>query len=162
MHRLQGAFRRNRRRSREARVAQPRIKKTPALVLGEASLRFLGIDYGLKKIGLAISEGFLVEPFGVFKNKKQLIKICEEQEIKKIIIGISEGKMAEKTRDFGSQLASRTGLPIEYQDETLTSEEAKKLMVKIGKPKKKRQKQEDAVAAALILQTYLDQQKSIA
>lgn len=125
-------------------------------------MRFLGIDFGLKKIGLAISEGFLAEPFGVFKNKDQLIKICQKQEIKKIIIGISEGKMAKKTRDFGSQLALQTGLPVEYQDETLTSEEAKKLMVKIGKPKEKRQKQGDAIAAALILQSYLDQQKSIA
>jgi putative Holliday junction resolvase len=124
-------------------------------------MKFLGIDFGEKNIGLAIAEDFLVEPAGVVKSARAVQKICQEQTIEKIIIGISEGKMAKKTHNFGSQLASLTGLSIEYQDETLTSEEAKKLMVKIGKPKKKRQEQGDAVAAALILKAYLDQQKLV-
>ncbi len=119
-------------------------------------MKLLGIDFGLKNIGLAMSEGFLVEPLGVVKNVKRIDRICQEHKIEKIIIGLSEGEMAKKTRVFGEKLARQTNLPVEYQDETLTSEEAKRLMIKIGKPKKKRQEQADAIAASLILQAYLE------
>ena len=119
-------------------------------------MKLLGIDFGEKKIGLAMAESGLVEPLGVVKKLKAISRICQEQGIEKIIIGLSEGKMAKKTRQFGEQLANLTGLPIKYQDETLTSEEAKRIMVKIGKPKKKRQRQIDAIAAALILESYLE------
>lgn len=128
-------------------------------------MRILGIDFGIKKIGLAISEGQLAEPYKQLKVKsskskvEKIKRICEEEKIEKIIIGISEGLMAEQTLDFGYQLRKVTGLPIEFEDETLTSEEAKNLLVKIGKPKKKRQKQIDAISAALILQNYLDRKK---
>lgn len=121
-------------------------------------MKLLGIDFGLVNIGLAIAEGPLVEPLGVIQDEKQIKRICHKQGIEKIIIGISEGKMAKKTRNFGKRLKRITSLPVEYQDETLTSEEAKRLMIKIGKPKKKRQEQRDAIAAALILQNYLDRQ----
>jgi len=121
-------------------------------------MKLLGIDFGEKKIGLAMAEFNLVEPLGVVNKLKVISRICQDQGIEKIIIGLSEGKMAKKTRQFGEQLASLTGLPIQYQDETLTSEEAKRIMVKIGKPKKKRQRQIDAIAAALILQSYLENQ----
>ena len=122
-------------------------------------MKFLGIDFGLKNIGLAMSEGFLVEPLSVVKDVKQISRICQEYKIEKIIIGLSEGEMAKKTRAFGEKLARQTSLPVEYQDETLTSEEAKELMVKIGKPKKKRQGQAHAIAASLILQAYLERRK---
>lgn len=122
-------------------------------------MKLLGIDFGLKNIGLAIAEGFLVEPVGVIKAENQIKRVCQEHGIEKIIIGFSEAKMAKKTRQFGKRLTRVTGLPVEYQDETLTTEEAKELMVKIGKPKKKRQEQTDAIAAALILQSYLDRQR---
>ena len=123
---------------------------------GKDLMKLLGIDFGLKNIGLAMSEGFLVEPLGVIKNVKRINLICQEHKIKKIIIGLSEGEMAQKTRIFGEKLTRQTNLPVEYQDETLTSEEAKELMVKIGKPKKKRQRQAHAIAASLILQAYLE------
>ena len=119
-------------------------------------MKLIGIDFGFKNIGLAIFEGYLVEPRNIVKNEAQIKRICQKHKIEKIIIGISEGKMANKTKIFGEKLKKITGLTIEYQDETLTSEEAKELMVKIGKPKKKRQKQGHSIAAALILQRYLD------
>lgn len=147
-------------------------------------MKILGIDFGKKNIGLAIADGSLSEPYSKLQIKKlanrdssgmkklkslqsripaeceRIKKICETEGIDKVVIGISEGRMARKTRDFGKRLKKATGLPVEYQDETLTSEEAKKLMVEIGKPKKKRQKQADSIAAALILQRYLEQRKS--
>ena len=123
-------------------------------------MKLLGIDFGLKNIGLAFSEGFLAEPLGTVKNEYQVQQICDKHQVEKIIIGLSEGKMADQTKLFGEKLRKLTALPIEYQDETLTSEEAKRLMVKIGKPKKKRQEQSHAIAAALILQNYLRERKT--
>jgi len=129
-------------------------------------MKILGIDFGKKNIGLAIAEDFLPEPHSKLKIKNEKLKIerikriCETERIDKIVIGISEGRMARETRKFGERLKRATGLSVDYQDETLTSEEAKRLMVKIGKPKKKRREQTDAIAAALILQDYLERKKS--
>ena len=122
-------------------------------------MNLLGIDFGEKKIGLALATGPLAEPIGVIKairDRQQSIsrikRICQEQEIGKIILGISEGKMAEKTKKFSQELGEIIGLPIEFQDETLTTNEAVAKMREIGK----RVKDEDAISAALILQAYLD------
>lgn len=120
-------------------------------------MKFLGIDYGKAKIGLAISEGLLAEPFGIIKASaapKRIVGVCREMSIQKIVIGISEGGMAEQTKKFAHELAKLTDLPIDYQDETLTSKEALAKMSEVGK----NWKDEDAVSAALILQTYLDNQ----
>lgn len=121
-------------------------------------MRFLGVDFGEKKIGLAISEGFLAEPLGAVKKVAAVQRICAQQGIDKIVIGLAEAAMALKTKRFGKQLTQLTGLPVVYEDETLTSQEAKKIMVKSGKPKKKRQRQTHTIAACLILQNYLDKQ----
>jgi len=122
-------------------------------------MNLLGIDFGEKKIGLALATGPLAEPIGVIKairDRQQSIsrikRICQEQEIGKIILGISEGKMAEKTKKFSQELGEIIGLPIEFQDETLTTNEAVAKMREIGK----KVKNEDAISAALILQAYLD------
>lgn len=119
-------------------------------------MKLLGIDFGEKNIGLALAVGPLAEPLGTVKNLKAVQQICQEQGIEKIIIGLSEGKMAEKTRRFGQHLAQLTGLPIVYQDETLTSVEAEAMMIKSAKPRRKRRTQRDAFSACLILQNYLD------
>jgi len=118
--------------------------------------KILAVDYGEVKIGLAISEGEIASPFQIVKSKKQIVNICQEQGIDKIIVGISEGKMAEKTRKFGEELRKITGLSVEYWEETLTSKEAVKRMIEAGKGKRKRKLAEHAVAACLILQDYLD------
>lgn len=126
-------------------------------------MNILGIDYGEKHLGIAIAYNGIVEPI---KNKqinksisnKQILQIKElssKLKIEKIVIGVSSGKMAEKTRKFGEKLEKSTGLSVEYVDETMTSEEAKKIMLEIGKKKKKRQKNEHTVAACLILESYL-------
>jgi len=126
-------------------------------------MRILGIDYGLKKIGLAISEGELAEPLGVInaiRNTQYAIRkikaICDKDGIEKIVVGISEGKMAEKQRKFGRELAKITSLSVEFQDETLTSQDAIAKMIQAGKRRKFRRQFQDAVAAAIILQSWLD------
>ncbi len=118
-------------------------------------MKILGVDFGLAKAGLAISEGALAEPLGIIKIsnlKSQISNICQEQGVEKIVVGVSEGKMAEKQKKFGEELKRVVGLPVEFQDETLTSKEAIAKMREIGK----RVKDEDAISAALILQEYLN------
>lgn len=118
-------------------------------------MRILGIDFGEKKIGLAISEGDLAEPLGIIGVRdweSQIRRICQEQKIEKIVVGISEGEMAEKTKKFAVELGKAINLPVELQDETLTTSEAVAKMREIGK----KIKDEDAISAALILQAYLD------
>ncbi len=122
-------------------------------------MKILGVDYGEAKIGLAISEGELAEPLAVFEimtSKQQIANICGRDRIEKIVIGISEGKMALETKKFGDELKQLTSLPIEYWDETLTSQQAREAMIQSGKPQMKKKADEHAIAAALILQDYLD------
>lgn len=64
--------------------------------------------------------------------------------------------MAEKTKRFGEELTKITGLPVAYQDETLTSQTAVGKMIEAGKPRMKKKSSEHAIAAALILQDWLD------
>lgn len=128
----------------------------------ETKMKTLGIDFGLRKIGLALGFDQLAQPYLVLKVKdhqqalNQIKDICQKEAVQKIILGVSEGKMADQTLDFGYQLRKVTGLPIYFEDETLTSQEAEELMFKIGKPQKKRQKQIDSISATLILQNFLD------
>lgn len=123
-------------------------------------MKILGIDFGLKKIGLALSEGELVEPLAVIENRSSVISrivaLCQHHKIEKLVMGTSEGKIAQKIRRFGKELSRRSQLPVVYQDETLTTREAIAKMIEAGKRKKYRQKREDAFAAALILQSYLE------
>jgi putative Holliday junction resolvase len=122
-------------------------------------MNLLGIDYGLKKIGLAVAEAGLVTPLKVVKNDSALravVEICRQQDIGKIVLGLPTGKMAPAIRRFGTELSLATGLKVNYHDETLTSQEAIAKMVAIGKGRKARKEKQDAFAAALILQNYLE------
>ena len=128
-------------------------------------MKFLGLDFGKKKIGLAYSEGLLASPVSVIvvKTQKQalseIVQICERLGIEKIILGLSGGKLDDGVRSFGQTIAHATGRPIDYVDETLTSREAVKKMVEGKTTKKKRKMMEDAVAATIILNTYIENWK---
>lgn len=128
-------------------------------------MKILGIDYGLRKVGLSLAETPLAEPYKVirFDSKKKLIglikNIIDEEKIEKVVIGISEGEMAEKTKQFAKDLQKKTGIDVSFMDETLTTKEAADLVRKAGKKRKKRKEFEDAYSATLILQKYLDNTK---
>lgn len=125
-------------------------------------MRILGIDYGQKKIGLALATSKIAEPFGVIKFVdwqsflERLVEIVTEEKAEKIVIGISEAKSARETRAFGEKLAKEISLPIEYFDETLSTQEAQKLSREANISRKKRTAMEDAYAAAIMLQNCLD------
>lgn len=120
----------------------------------------LGIDFGQVKIGLALADGPLAEPLGVISAKDdpaaKIKQICDVQRVEKIVIGVPGGKLARKVRLFAEEVARITGLPLEFEAETLTTQEAQKKLRQTGKSAKKRRKIEDAAAAAIILQAFLD------
>ncbi|MCX6726156.1 MAG: Holliday junction resolvase RuvX [Candidatus Shapirobacteria bacterium] len=125
--------------------------------------KILGIDYGLKKIGLALTDGYLAEPFKVIKVNKdikevtyKIVTICEKEKIEEIVIGLPESGLVERIKGFGSDLGKLTGLPINFQDENLTTQDAIVKMIEAGKRRKFRKEKEDQIAAAIILQDWLD------
>jgi putative holliday junction resolvase len=125
-------------------------------------MKVLGIDYGRRKIGLALSEGLFAEPLKIlrYQNVSMLVgeieKIVFELKIEKIVMGISEGKMAEETKEFAKKLQGEIKIPVVFQDETLSTREAQTLSIEAGIKRKKRKLMEDAYSATLILQNYLD------
>ena len=127
-------------------------------------MKYLGIDYGLKKVGLAISEGQVASPLKVIATsslKDALEKIAHEikkGEINRVVIGVPEGKMGKVIRVVSLKLKERYKIePVEIieTDETLTSKDARDLMIALGTTQKERE-QEDAYSAMLILQRFLD------
>lgn len=126
--------------------------------------KIVGIDYGRKKIGLAIADtdSRLAEPLEVirFENLDEALEkvaqVVQVEEVEKVVLGISEGKMAKETKEFGKKLEVKLKIAVEFQDETLTTHEAQELSIKAGIKRKKRKLMEDAYSAALILQGYLD------
>ena len=125
-------------------------------------MKILGIDYGRAKMGLSIATGKLAEPYKVIRIQKEedaILKIGEivkEEGVDEIIVGISEGAMGEETRSFGKRLSGRLGIKVEFWDETLSTRDSQALSIEAGLSRKKRRGLEDAFAAAVMLQSYLE------
>jgi len=97
--------------------------------------------------------------YGKNEWTKATVRIIERIKPEEIVIGVSEGEMAKETREFGRLIKKETKLPVIFWDETLTTQEAVRKMVEGGVAKERRKKMDHAAAAALILQSYLDQDK---
>lgn len=119
-------------------------------------MKLLGIDYGRRKIGVAISQGTLAEPLQVirYKDYEKMIahirRIIEKQKIDKVVVGISEGEMGEESKEFAKNFNADTF------DETLSSKDAIQMSIESGMGRKKRKEMEDAFAASIMLQNYID------
>lgn len=126
-------------------------------------MKILGIDYGRSKVGFALADGPLAEPIKVIRYKdikilsEKIKQIIEKEQIGKVIVGISEGEMGKETKKFRKQLGEEINIPIEEFDETLTSQDAQRLSREAGINRKKRHEMEDAYAASIMLQNWLDQ-----
>jgi putative Holliday junction resolvase len=133
----------------------------------------MGLDYGDKTVGVAISDELLLtaQPIETIHRERpgklrqtfaRIEELLEEYQVEKIVIGLPkkmdnrEGKRCEETRAFGEKIERRTGLEIIYQDERLTTVEADAVLDAGGVPGDKRKTYIDKVAASLILQGYLD------
>lgn len=118
--------------------------------------KLLGIDYGRSKIGLAMSDGKLSEPYQVirYKDRDKMIahinRIIEKQKIEKVVVGISEGEMAEESKEFAKIFKAETS------DETLSTHDAQQMSIASGMGRKKRREMEDAFSASIMLQNYID------
>ena len=112
-------------------------------------MRILGLDFGSKTVGVAVSDGLLLTAQGVEtierKDENKLRKTCArieeliaEYEITEIVLGLpknmnnTEGERVEKTKAFGEMLERRTGLPVHYWDERLTTVAAEQILMESG------------------------------
>ncbi|MBI2326794.1 Holliday junction resolvase RuvX [Candidatus Curtissbacteria bacterium] len=123
----------------------------------------LGIDLGQRITGLATSESSLATPYKTIKHQsrkealRKIIEICDELRVDKVVVGFVEGKIKSLFENFASALKkARPNFQIVLWDETLTTRQARQTMIKLQVPKIKRRKLEHEVAAAIILQSYLD------
>ena len=133
--------------------------------------RVLGIDVGDRRIGLALSDsgGILASPLTIIEHNTEtgfieaILQIAKEREAERIIVGLPRlmngdiGPQAQKVQAFTEAMRSHTDIPIEYRDERLTTVTAQRLKQETGK-KKKGIIRYDAMAAAVILQDYLEEQ----
>lgn len=131
-------------------------------------LRYMGIDYGTKRIGLAKADDELlmalphrVFEFGDnFEEDMEHLAIIVKGDADAIVVGLplskdgTEGQMAKKVREFAEDLQHRTDLPVYFQDERMSTRANEGLLQ--GMPKEEQLKLLDALAAAGILQTWLD------
>lgn len=119
-------------------------------------MKLLGIDYGRSKIGLAVSDGKLAEPYQVIRYKDydkmiaHINRIIEKQKVEKVVVGISENEMGEESKEFAKVFNAETF------DETLSSHDAQELSIASHMGRKKRKEMEDAFAASIMLQNYID------
>ncbi len=136
-------------------------------------MRIMGLDYGAKTVGVAISDALLLTAQGVetiFRTQENKLRqtlariksLCEEYEVTEIVLGFPKnmnntiGDRAEKSLEFAEMLKKRTGLPIVMWDERLTTVEATRTLMESGVRREKRKEYVDKIAAVFILQGYLD------
>ncbi|MBI2338695.1 Holliday junction resolvase RuvX [Candidatus Daviesbacteria bacterium] len=123
-------------------------------------MKYLGIDFGLKRIGLAVSEGEMASPWKILEVRgfsdavDKTSKIIKDNSFDKIVIGLPEGEMGKNVIGFIKALKKR-GFEVETADETLSSKKALEVMIEQGVRRNKR-REEDAYSAAEILQQFLD------
>ena len=136
-------------------------------------MRFLALDVGDRRVGLAISDptALLASPFGAVDRGEsdlaEIVEIAEREHIYEIIVGVpitlagEEGAQAVKVRAFIRDLRSMTEIPIKTIDERLSTVQARRLLIDTGGTSRKdrRRGRVDAAAAAVILQSYLDSRR---
>ena len=137
-------------------------------------MKILGIDYGDKRTGVAISDNNLIlasnyttiESGHAPKVCEQILEIIKKEGVEKLVLGLplnmdgSEGPRAEKTRVFAAMLAENFEGEIIFRDERLTTVSATYFLNETDKRGKKRKALVDRIAASIILQSYLDFLKS--
>lgn len=133
-------------------------------------MRYLGLDIGDRWIGIALSDpsGKLASPLTILKRSdyladlEDITRIINQYEVKKVIVGLprtmdgSLGRQAEKVKAFTDKLRRHVEVPVEFRDERLTTVSARRMM-RASQTKKGRKKRDDAIAAAVILQGFLDE-----
>lgn len=121
----------------------------------------LGVDVGKSKTGIAIGEDTLASPLSVIHEKdienlaQKVEKIARDKNAQKVIIGIPEGEIEQHAKNLGDKLVKRK-IEVEFFDETLSTQDAQNKAIAAGISKKRRRELEDAFAATVMLQFFLD------
>ncbi len=136
-------------------------------------MRWLAIDHGTKKLGLAFSDELeiLASPFAVWPQEgdrtlDRLTRLCKEEGVQALAVGLprhkdgAESATAPAARAFAEELATRTGLPLRLVNEHLSSAEAERLLRERGVKPDKRKALLDAAAAAVILGELLEDRRA--
>lgn len=137
--------------------------------------RYLGLDIGARRIGVAVSDelGLTAQPVLTLERRRvgksiaredlrSLARLARRFGVAGIVVGNpvhlsgDESPQAERTRDFAGQLGALIGLPIHYWDERLTSHEAHQILYQAGHKRQEHRRIVDQVAATLILQDFLE------
>ena len=141
--------------------------------MGIISMRIMGLDYGSKTVGVAISDplGITAQAIETIcrKDENKLRKTCariealiEEYKVERIVLGLPKhmnndiGDRAERSLEFGKMLSRRTGLEVVMWDERLTTVSAERTLIENKVRREDRKKYIDQIAAVFILQGYLD------
>ena len=140
-------------------------------------MRIMGLDFGSKTVGVAISDSLLITAQGIEtierkeenKLRRTLARreeLIVEYEVEEIVLGLpknmndSIGEQAQMTMEFKEKLERRSGLPVTLWDERLTTAAANKALMEAGVRREHRKEQIDKIAACFILQGYLDCRKN--
>lgn len=138
--------------------------------------RIMGLDYGSVTVGVALSDELHITAQGleVIRRKDEnklrrtlarLAEIIEEYDVELIVLGFpkhmnnSEGIRCQRTKEFAEKLRKRIDIPIEFEDERLSTVEAHNVMIEADLRREKREQVVDMVAATIILERYLDRIK---
>jgi len=133
-------------------------------------MRYLGLDLGTKTLGLAISDrlGTIASPYKVLRYSdinlliEELIEIINKENINELVLGLpknmngSLGFAAERSMNFKKTLEAKINIPIHLVDERLSTVEAERVLISADISRQKRKKVIDGMAAAIILDTYLN------
>jgi len=139
--------------------------------------RILGVDYGQRRIGLALSDptATIASPLGTLTRRAgkrppwaELMRLVDEHEVDELVIGLpldlrgDEGEWAAEVRAFGEQLGRRTDLVVHWIDERMSSVMAERAVRELGLRRRQREDKTriDAAAAAVLLQRYLQQRRN--
>jgi len=131
--------------------------------------RILGLDPGTRRIGVAVSDALQItaQPRPALDASapdvvERIGALAAEVEAERIVVGLpigldgTEGAAAATAREFAGRVAEETGLPVDLQDERFSTATAERLLVEAGLRRQRRRRVRDGVAAAIILQAYLD------
>jgi putative Holliday junction resolvase len=137
-------------------------------------MRFLGLDYGSKRIGVALSDpdGTMAFPIEIIKVKpdgshfKDIKAIIDAYQVAKLVVGLPynmDGSLGDRAREvmrWGGEIEALLGIPVIFWDERLSTSEAHEMLIGINVKGRKRKSIVDKIAASIILKGYLDSENT--
>ena len=132
-------------------------------------MRYMGLDLGTKTLGISLSNGVIASVYGTLRHDEEYDRIANEvkdlaieKKVDVIVLGFPKnmnntiGERAEITLEFKKKLEELTNLPVELEDERLTSVVANNVLINADTSRKKRKERVYGMASVIILQSYLD------